>query len=412
MRSFPIHLLVSYIFFYFLIILSVGCTSSTKEKDNSFYYETDEAKSSGKKCSLNLTDTLKIEVGTQISPLMMNGRIFTAEKSHYLSFFNNQTYNLTFFPLSPQQAKAISIEIEKEGPEGIRNVKDFFIQSMDSIFILSGRMNEKMIYLINQKGEINYKWDLNKHLSENFENYWLGHDTEIKHYRLHYNPEKKEIYFYMYNGNIIDKKTQSTYTQIALNLKNNTFREFGKLPIAFKEKSFYPMFGIGSLFSSNKVINFSPSLNDLVLYDLDSLKFIKAINLESKYSNNLIIGEDAIGYDPTIAQERDFLTESDFYTHMLTNSTGDYIYRFLKLGQSAKITNGENRDPLDLKFSVQVLDENLDLILEKDFSESQPMFFLESFAIDNKLYISFNNPLNENFSENHKQYYVYKMECN
>lgn len=399
--------------FSYLVLLVVvfSCTSSLKEKDSTFYYKLEEAVNSKQNCTLRLSDTLQFEVGTQISPLMMNGRLFSEDERHYISFFNNKINEFKLFLLSTDQPKSISIPVEKEGPEGISNVDDFFIQSMDSIFILSARMNKKMIYLIDQKGDISNKWDVNRLLPNEYEEYWSGNESEIKHYRLHYKPERKEIYFYLYRGNLINKETQSTFTQFALNVENNSAREFGKLPIEFKEKSFYPMFGIGALFTSDKVINFYPSLNDLVLYDSDSLKFIKALNLESKYSNNLVVGEEEIGYDPTLKQGRDFLTESDFYTHMISNSSGNYIYRFIKLGQSAKHLDGKNRDPLDFNFSVQVLDENLDLILEKDYSDLEPMFFLESFAIDNELYISFNNPLNPKFSENHRQYYIYEMEC-
>ncbi|WKV13122.1 DUF4221 family protein [Marivirga harenae] len=410
MRSFPFHLSVFFLYI-FTTLFNGGCNSPIEEKDNDYYYQLEEANDSKQKCNLILSDTLKFELGSQISPLMMNGRLYSENDQHYLSFFSNGTQAFNLFPINTDQAKSISIPIEKEGPEGISHVDDFFIQSLDSIFILSGRMNQKMIYLINQSGELRSKWDLNKHLPDKYKEYWFGHESEIGHYRMHFTTEKNELYFYLYKGLMIEMETQATFTQIAFNLENNKTRKFGKLPTEFKEKSFYPMFGMGGIFTSNKIINFYPSLNDLVLYDSDSLKLIKALHLKSKYSNNLVVGAEEIGYDPPLEQERDFLTESDFYTHMLANSTGDYVYRFIKLGQSAKTLDGENRDPLDLNFSVQILDEDLNLILEKDFSDSEAMFFLESFAIDNKLYISYNNPLNPNFSENHRQYYVYEIVC-
>ncbi len=85
-----------------------------------------------------------------------------SEESNSFYFFNEMNRTLYFYNLvSTENTNKIKIEVE--GPNGIRDISKIFVQSLDSIFIMSfggASTNAKDIYLINKDGIIVNSFDM------------------------------------------------------------------------------------------------------------------------------------------------------------------------------------------------------------------------------------------------------------
>ncbi|RUA31848.1 MAG: hypothetical protein DSY77_12490 [Bacteroidetes bacterium] len=393
---------------YLVIISSILLFScDTKINKDKFYTQPSSIKNSNLSCTIKAIDTISFEISDITNPLQPSLKYKKIDETDYNIFLTNKNV-LELYPLNGKEKK-IDIEIKNEGPNSIKHIKDFYVQNFDSIFFISGAGNQKIIHLINKKSEIINKWDLNEILESKYEKYWL---SSFDCYQFSFNSQKDELYFYIYNGPITEKETQLTFEQLAFDIRKNQVQFFGSLPKQFMKNSHYPYFGICSNIIDGKIINYYPNLHDISMYSGDSLKLEKVIYAKSKFSDNLFIGEEMIGNDPNMTEEKKFLIQNDAYLKLITDKNGDFIYRFVKLGQEPILQNGKIRDFFDIQFAVQVFDKDLNLILEKEFSEYDEMYFFQSFAIKNKLYISYNNPLNESFNENKFQYAVFEIDCN
>jgi hypothetical protein len=387
------------------LIFIISC--DTKINKDKFYTEASSLKRSDLSCTLNAIDTISFEISDITNPIQPSLEYKKIGETDYNIILTNEKI-LEFYPIHGEQTK-IDIEIENEGPNSISNIKDFYVHNFDSIFFISGAGNQKVIQLLNKDSEVVSKWNLNEILESKYEKYWL---SSFDCYQFSFNSQKEELYFYIYNGPITEKETQLTFEQVAFNIRKNQVQFFGSLPKQFIKNSFYPYFGICSNIIDGKIINFYPNIHDISMYSSDSLKLEKTIYAKSKFSDNLFIGEEMIGNDPNMTEEKKFLIQNDAYLKLISDKNGDFIYRFVKLGQEPILQNGKIRDFFDMQFAVQVFDKDLNLILEKEFSEYDEMYFFQSFAIKNKLYISYNNPLNKNFNENKFQYAVFEIDCN
>jgi hypothetical protein len=391
-----------------IVLIAILIFACTKNKDNKVLAQKQPIHKSNLNCDILPFDTLSIDISDMTSPIVWDGVATSIDNSPYFTFFNKNLNGFEFYSIY-EDDNSFNIVLDKEGRNSINSFYDFFIQSKDSVYVFHGIGHQKKVSLMNSKGDIYKNWNVNDILPSKYEQYWYSTFSINK---VRYNKRTNEFIFYLYKGDISRQETQETFQQVAINLEKNTTRLFGKIPEEFYEKSFYPYFGFGSLLIADKFINFYPSLHTLAIYNSDSLGLLKVLDAKSSYSEKLNIGEDEIGLDPNLKIEKEFLIESDAYLKMITNQEGSLIYRFIKLGKPALLLDGSTRDFYDFNFALQVFDKDFNLILEKDFSDYDPMFFAQSFAIDNTLYISLNNPKNKKFNEEKFQFAVFKIDCN
>ena len=385
-----------------IFILVVGCNFTSSNEDP---WKTEEIKQVSYPVDLTLIDSLSIPISETIDPLQSSVKIFESNNTNYLYFLNRKTWKIELINIEPEKS-SISIEINKTGPNGVQNIKDIYINNLDSILVIGGAGNMKVLTMLNKEGEVLKKWDLNDILDDKFESYWL---TDFEMYPFTYDKMRKSVYFYLYEGPIVEKETQSSIKQIAFNLENEEVTTFGHLPAEFNDKSFYPYFGIAAGFTYDKVLNYFPSLRYIVSYNKDSLKNPKILEFNSKHTQGLNIAEDIIGFDPDSKSERKFLIENDSYFKMVNDPNSDLIFRFLKMGQPFLTLDGKQRDFLDIDFSVQIFNSDLELLKEVEFKNENDLLFPFSFAIGKKLYISNNNPMTKKFNEDQFKFKIYEV---
>jgi hypothetical protein len=390
-----------YLFFYFSFIIS----SCANDEDKSHFRDLEEVKLTNNTIDLVLIDSVTFPISKYTDPVQSSGKMLSMENDNYYYYFNDNNNSIEFMKVDSPKTDLV-VSLNKEGPNSVSSIKDIFAVTLDSIFVISGAGNRKIVTLINGKGNNIDTWNLDNYLPSKYESYWL---TDFDCYKFAYDNNRNTMYFYLYNGYIIEQSTQITFEQFAFNIVDESYTIFGILPNEFSEKSFYPYFGICSEILPNYIINYFPSLPYTIIYEKDSLENKNLISSTSKFITQLDIAEDEIGNDPNSSLERKFLMESDAYLKTLTNKDGSLIYRFLKLGQPSLTVDNKPLDFMDMNFSVQIFNSKFKFLAEFDFSDFDDLYFPFSFAIDQKLYISTNNPISKTFDENNYKFYIYEV---
>ena len=386
------------VFFACIISFSISCSN---KKDSNLDYEL-----SGQSNDLRTwqaVDTLSIIVDSVTSPTNYFGQIKIVNSDTLYIIFNPNINALQAYSLNSKKM-AWKILLEKEGPNAVDSEGKFYYHTNDSIFFFSEYPVNKLKIVTSQGNVIK---TINVPLPDG---YWtsLNMFNELK-----YISETKSIAFPIYPE--INSSADLTFYEKArlctFNLENRNLNTLGAFPKQFYENDYvYSVFDFFEYYTapSNKVLYFHPT-SEIQVYSLLTDSLLHTYRIPSKYIKQKTRPYMKLGQDrPDMQQEQNYLTTEPFYVRMMTNQDGSLHYRIVKHRAQLRYVDGKMRKFHDKKFSVMVLDNQFRVIDEVMF-KGGIFDFYQAFAVGNKFYMSFNNPLNKNSREDAMQFVVFKL---
>lgn len=354
------------------------------------------------KIKLTLVDTLMIPVDSMTKPSYYYDQFKIIDSVPYYLIYNGARKALQAYALS-QSGQNFIVEFEKEGVNGIDEPFWFHYHTRDSIFFIYSN-NHRRISLYNSFGTRVSSWVMG--FPGDYENAWLYNEL---FYRPEYDPAMKTIGFWVARG-VVDKLPfQTTAKQCRFNIETQEYTFFGDIPKPFESVNLYPNNYINGYATDNFFVTYFNTAHEIHLYKKDSLSGVKKIFAKSRFLPDefepLIKSESD---DPDIQEESNYNATHGYYAKMISNEDFTYHYRIVKHPADLRYPDGKRRNFHDRKFSVMVLDRDFNLIEEIEFPGGKYDFF-QSFAFENKFYISLNNAMSDFLSDDQMQFAVYEV---
>lgn len=387
-----------YILFVTIFFLVSGCDTSRNyikdEKAKKFHID--------EYTNYQIIDTLNISIDEITDPLLYPYFQFKIIDSiPYIIFFKSNN-EIEFVSIENNEDR-VNVPFSSEGPNAVAGTESFYVHNLDSIFFLSA--NElKRISLHNGNGEVLDKWDLNKSKEEE----WMG---ETMFFDFKYNSKFKEIYYWTYSGKIKKRLTRETFKIKAFNIVDENIREVGFIPDQYKKINYHPFYQIGSFVSENNdlMLNFFPPINRVYKSDLSSdsanIEITEFSSKDFQHPTEPFMDKKEV--DAEIEEESSYLIESNFIYKVVSNKAEDLYYLFYRKGLPYLKSDGSKRTMYEYDFDILLLNKNMEpqgiIKVDKPYNH----FSHASFAFENKLYVSINNPINPGFNEDFVRFVVY-----
>ncbi|GEM_PF-2147313 len=395
----PNHQAPLVVILFVLILILSSCNPRTEQIPYS-----DSAVDSAIKKKLILVDTLRIEVDsvTQVNHYFTQVKYLSSD-TLYLIFNTNimalQAYSLTTQQLVWQQQYPTS------GPGEVDINSRFFYHNKDSVFFFT-EYPYNSLKLFNNKGELRHSWVIR--LPEPYSDFWVSLTMFGE-----FSYQANSVVFAVY-PEISPSATTRFYQQGRLcsyNLRTNEYRFFARFPeLFYATDALYYVFEYIEFYvrSGHLVTHFHPT-GELSTYSLPDLKLKRKVYAPSWFIKKntkpfMYRGED----EPDAQQENNYLMTEPYYAMMTANPEGTLHYRIVKLRTLLRYEDGTLRNFYDKPFSIMVLDSVFNIVDEVKFSGGLYDYY-QVFAVADRLYISYNNPMNEANSESFMQFAVFKL---
>ena len=305
----------------------------------------------------------------------------------YITFQNQERNEILLYDIATCQLKK-KIKYEIEGNNGVGFMWGYYIHNLDSIFLTSRDLPE--IYLTDSSGYVKNKYLYNKANDNiNIDNY-----CSIS---FLYMP------MILKNDNLLIARKCNRHIKpnpicASIDLKTNEVKTYPQeYPILPNTDNKYKKAGIELYFSrcynnENFIYSFYYD-EDLYIQDQTHSQLIKK-KAKSSFIEKVIIPDD---YGKTTMKE---MCEIPNYGNILYDSYRDVYYRITY----PKVEIDKQIKPLELmdfgrkRFSIMILDHNLDIIGETLFPDNTYNSTL-MFVKKDGLYISDSHYLNPNFSD-------------
>ncbi|NJL77377.1 MAG: DUF4221 family protein [Saprospiraceae bacterium] len=319
--------------------------------------------------------------------------VFDNNERTVLSYYTDEEHTIQMVDLN-ESIFLPSIPLAKEGTNKVESVNDIIVHNKDSIFVFSGELQQ--IYLINGQGAVIKKIDLAKILeNEKLPTYVVSNSPESK---IIYWSDKKLLIF-----QVTYELSDSYYTPelykhpfIGLySLENEKLEKIGRYPESYQENetAFEDYYPIATDFKDKIVTCYGVSHH------------VGATNLSNQStefycakSNFLGTSFNLLQYDAPFPKRNEFYRTSGFYTKILYDKYNNCYYRLVKHDQNNKDENDKLSQYLQSKWSILVLDNQLNVVKEAIFDDK--LYDFDIIAVTrNGLLISKENPFSSSNQE-------------
>ena len=317
----------------------------------------------------------------------------------YLCYLNRNKNKLLFFYIDSMKL-AFDVQMPREGPHGVGNIKSFYIYNLDTIILTTAQMNK--LFIIDQYGNLKNRITVKK-IMNGKSNTYFAHSTNYSK-QLILNNNK------IYAGTSIphyplpgEMKNYKICMEIDLINENQSL-----LPLcypALSDRNNKPVHNSYSkLYFNNKfVYSFFTSHQIYITKDHISSKVIPA---KSKY-----IKKDFKLYDPIAPpiQMAKTVLEHPTYRNFMYDKYRNVFYRFVYPGVEVKSTD-DIMDLLEFRpvFSIMILDSNLNIVGEQLMAYNTYNMEM-AFVGKEGLYISTNHYKNTEFDEDYSKFEIFKL---
>lgn len=356
---------------------------------------------------LKLVDTLRIKLDSLTSPENYYGHIRYIDNQPYYCILNGYTNTIQAYHLF-DSLKYWQVQIPMEGPNSSPKIDRAYVHNKDSIFTISDDFNHR-VYLYNSVGVLTNTYNIP--LKGDFKNYWTYHDY---FYDFVYQPKYKTVGFWMYPDNQASEDGYEYYKMAKaarFNIETDSIQAFGHFPnVYFRDNNLYENFEYYNSYevADLNILYFAAS-SEIQVYDLNSCKLINTFQIPSKWIDEPIIPHMKLLQErPELREGSKYLQKTGYYAKMLSNKEGTLHYRIVKHPVELKYSDGSKRNWNDQPFSIMVLDKDFKIILEKKFKGGIYDFW-QVFAVENKIYISINNTLNDYANDDYLQFAVFSL---
>jgi len=355
---------------------------------------------------LKVTGTISLPVGMRA--LVHTDALFPFQDQNrpYLGFLNKGENEILIYSLD-SLILTKKITLQKEGDQGVGNVKGFMIFSPDSIYITS-RM-QRIIYIVNGEGEVIKKTPYKKTVS--------GEDIEMAFY------SRSDI-----NTPLIRRGSKVYLTNYLIgNYTTRTSADLAKHPLCLEldintgESKFLPMTYMADYWKdgnyhepsyarifNGKEFVYSWRYYDKLLVTKDHVS-VTEYPLKSRYFKSF-------GKKPTrddiVSSVRDLLA-SPAYFNIVWDLYRKVYYVFSYAGNN-DVSNDQN--PMDswsyiTPFSVIILNEDFSIIGETLMPQNR--YYIENFFVGEKgLYLSKAHPKNPTYSDDSLAFDILSIAAN
>lgn len=307
----------------------------------------------------------------------------------YFAYENSFQNDILIYNIDSQVLE-YEVHINKNGPNNIGSIGNFFIKDLDSIYITPWYKTE--LALVNRQGKLISKYDYNKgdKMVFNYNNFFI---------------HKNFVYIPQVPTGDLTGLTYDKLSEMHTCARFNTSTDTGELlPIKYPLFYDYNMPVISRYFSmvlNSETLYFS-FLHSHKIYFTNDMITLNAKEAKSEYFEEFPIA-------PSNLTSKDVHGYPE-YLHLLFDQYRNIFYRIVK--QPRQIEVNENTKELALypeTFSIIILDKNLDRIREVLFPKNtyQPRMIFVGKA---GLYISENHIKNPNFTEDCLRFRLFKIQ--
>ena len=357
--------------FIFGMVILCSCTNETNRKD--IY----SVKGSNHFYTIN-TKT--------INPSSRCIRYFNNDKGKWL-FYENTNFNELIIYNLPQGDILKRTKFEKKGPNGIGSLKGFHVHNFDSIFLVSGTYIHQF-YLTDTSGIVKKNYKLkpidDKEIPFCVKQLWSNdciNESNIKNNTI--NLSTYYPFVGMETTKKINKKLPNEVIDFSYDLGENKIVNTSNYPNFKIETNNKLIFHNRCLLDEDRYIYSFRYLDNIYIQNNDSNYTI--ILCKSKYRTNPI--EKGDSYAPII-QQMAHSVKNPHYLNIIHDKYRDCTYRYFYPGVELK----DNEDPQKMmrnrkRFSIMILDENLDIVGETMMPDNTYNPFM-SFVAEDGLYIA------------------------
>ena len=368
----------------FVLVFLCGCKSESIEQSSKGNY------------TLNLKTTVRYSIDSQTSPYYLRHQYLPEEEKLIISNTNKNDKSLIELDLVSQKLRRLA-NTKVEGGDNTLGNGHFYYHNKDTIFFL-GPYNQTL-YFTTDSGEIydQIKFrDANPDLELGQVHLLMGTNSGIF--------DNKELTFVVFPRNLNSRNMKMAVNDPLFGRINIASRKLSALPLKYELDYVQPVRYPGHLTpivtsSAEKGIVFTFPTSDKVYWykngKLESKEF------KSDYFEKYIHMND---YERIM----NFHIEAFQNKKLLYNPKQKRYFMFISLGVPlVDPDSGSLNDMHSKPFVILVLDESLDKISEHRFEASTYNLGC-SFISNDALYLSLNNPNNDNFDEDAFQYEVYE----
>jgi len=316
----------------------------------------------------------------------------------YLSYLNKSNNEIVIFDIDSQQ-QLYKIKPEKEGAQGVGTINGFYFSSFDSIYICP--KSKKSIFIIDKESKllktINYGKNGDQPIPspKSFTNLPLlieNNKVFLPSFPFgnwsNYNSLSEVPLCYMVNiSNNDSRYLNMTYPEGYLN-KGNTEPTYGRIKVG--SKFIYSFFA------------------DHYIYITKDHREVKKLMASSEFFEEF----KYLKKNPDMQEYSKFRCETPYYSSIIYDKNRKVYYRFTSLGVEI-----ETNDNLALisRFSPNASIIILDSLLNKIGETKLPFgrFNISNYFVTNEgLYVSENNPMNENYLDENLNFTLLKLSYN
>ncbi len=317
-----------------------------------------------------------------------------------LVYLNEQIPAIYFYDINTQQLIK-EVLLQKEGPDAVGSPTGLFVQSMDSIYVISSSYYK--VTLVNGNGEAQRSYRLIEGVKPNDNTGMLRPFTISPPVVIN-----KKMYFNVApDRDVYDKSYYQGKVNLVLDLETGEFRYFNNYPSEFEGG----VWGVASVsFSStysepkNQFVYSFAICDSLYVYDVvrrDMKGYLSQTSTKKKDQEPM--------KKPTNQHDLEYALQATYYDGIIYDKYRSVYYRVVR--QPLELQANETPNFYDFHrkpISVIILNEELQKIgetqLENDIYQSS-MYFLTK----DGLFISKGNPNNPNLKEEEASFTCFKL---
>ncbi len=352
-----------------------------------------------RKCGLKVAGVINIPVDSTSLNYSLYPVYHDDGVAHYFVTANANQHSLDFYDLDKRQL-AKRVRLAKKGPEGVPDLRYFYVKNLDSIFILP--RNSGQLFLVNAEGRQLKKTNIDE----------LTPGQEFGHSLMSPIIMRDSFLIVPKTVSEDDLKAVGTSTVAAINIHSGKVVEYDlKFPAAFAGK----IAPLGSrrprlaLVENTINVRFG-MLSTIYQYDIPSRK-ISIFSLKSKHQAKAITLTPYVNFNQMMDKEGE---KNDFEIASYQNLVYDpyqQVYYSIFVNGIAMINEntGQKNDLDDKPISIIIADRNFNYLGETLLKEHQ--HFRNFLATRDGLIISNAHFKNPNNKEDVLSFTLYKLDC-
>lgn len=334
-------------------------------------------------------------------------KIYEQGNKELLVYLNDQKPSLLFYDLNTLQLVK-NLRLVKEGPQGVSQIKGFFIKNKDSIFVLNPQAYS--LSLLNAYGEVTNRYLLIKNTQ------FISRPDESD-VSMPVMGSNEEAYMEGDNLNIsaipdMLPNVKQGYSQgkvnLSVNLKTKDIDYSVGFPLRYVSNNYaFVAFEIYRCLDSRKNLIYSfGACDSIYVYDTHS-KFKGAYYAGSKYFDGVKASTGPVSQTKDKELDEKIVT-SPFYFYIMYDKYRDVYYRLAAQKHTLNDSEKRTNNLLDKPFSIIILNNKFQIIGEEKFPHS--VYSLKNIFVGKEgLYLSRSFYKNTTDDENLLKFSVFKL---